>query len=243
MEDDKDMGVDVAEMHRFLVNLPDTEYFLEDRNEKGLEYVVQFICNYAVHCYGWRDIQRQCRSKPGISPLTIVTTSDIAFCLTVIENSMAYWEFWYNKKGAFQMDAGELEKYKKKNQAKMTSEERSRYTVPAKKFTNLRETKKTFGRDGWSKEGKNYYQTQLITWKTFASNKDVQTRLEIKFEDYVRENDVCKYWKEKGSRFSEGGDEEAFDDGDDDPDFTVSFSCSPLKKSDIEDNEEEDDGE
>ncbi len=187
--------IDVRATHQFLVELPDNDYFKEEGNEKEMNKVIDFAAKYVLQCYGMKDVKRMVLESPGKTAMDVWTTSDFAYVLAVMEDKMDQWDHLIKLEGEGTTKE-DMKKYHKKNQVNMTEDEKEKYTMTPKKFTNMN-TKRQFSGDGWSSEGKRFYHTMWSKYKVFAQDKDLWDSLIATWEEYVEETGICKEWRKK----------------------------------------------
>ena len=76
------------------------------------------------------------------------------------------------------------------------SADRERYTKKRAKFTD-RKNKRSYLRAGWNKEGIEFYETQLASWRKFRRNKMLWSKLEVAWDSYVEDSGFGSHWKEQ----------------------------------------------
>ena len=172
---------------KILVNLPKDGW----DDDKSFWPITNFIGKYVAKLYGKRKIDSWSKTNKGKSFLSMITTSDIAYCLTVMVNNYDVWDQWFKIK-----DHGkeELDKYKVKNQSNMTNEEKATYLRNTPKFTSKKE-KKTYLDHGFSRTGVVFYNEKWKMWRLFSSDREKWDKLEICWEEYVTQTGFGRQWK------------------------------------------------
>ena len=156
-------------MHKFVDELPDNTHFIDDENKGDFEKVFDLIVNYAVQCYGMKDLRQKVKSRPGTMLLNLITTSDMGYAKAVVEDHMDYWDHVIRIEDKAKE---EKKKYVKKNQGAMTLEEKERCMMTSKTHTSKEDRKNEFGKDDWSHEGKQFYMAAWGKWRKFLSSQD-----------------------------------------------------------------------
>jgi hypothetical protein len=192
---------------KILNNLPQDGW----DEDKSFWPIINFIGKYVAKLYGKRKIQQWSEINKGKSFLCMITTSDIAYCLTVTVNNYEVWNQWFAIKD---LGKEELDKYKVKSQSKMTNEEKATYLKKAPKFTKKRE-KKTYLEHGFSKSGVAFYNEKWKMWRQFFMDKGKRDKLEICWEEYVRVTGFGRQWK------SSSDVEDNYDDVEEEVDETM----------------------
>ena len=76
----------------------------------------------------------------------------------------------------------------------MTNDEKAKYLKKAPKFSNKRE-KKNYLEHGFSKSGVAFYNEKWKMWRQFFGDKGKWDKLEICWEEYVRQTGFGRQWK------------------------------------------------
>ena len=191
-------GIDIEEEQDFFINLPGPSHFAKDENKEDLKRILGFLARNVVILYGKNYLRRKYEEHPGNNLLNFITWEDAAYILAVRENGMDVWkqEMELKKDGA---DQYELDKYKVKNQAGMSDEDRLKYHKLTPKFTQKKGVRCAFSESRWSQEGVLFYQRCLKKLVDFASGEDMYERLELVWEEYVEETGFGVHWREKTS--------------------------------------------
>ena len=104
---------------------------------------------------------RSTSKKKGYTFFDLMTISDIAYTVAVLENSHEVWDEEYKKK---RMSGVEWAQYR-------TSDG---YTSSKPKFTDRKGRKREYCDSGWSKEGTDFYNGVYQRWKVIAFKNNVR---------------------------------------------------------------------
>ena len=124
---------------------------MNEDNSEDLELYFVFVTKWAIQCYGPRYIKKKLRTNKGTIILDVVTASDMAYVEAVMVDQK---EYWIHLLKLSKLCKAEKDKYLKKNQHKMSDEDKAKYSVPEKMFTNKDKKRRHFGEDSWTTEGK-----------------------------------------------------------------------------------------
>ena len=175
--------VDLEEQHRVFCSLPPLEDFKDGRYFK---MIFDFLVNYVVKLYGISRIRSTLESSPGCGPIDLVTTSDFAYVVAIIENKKKVWEQQARMKG---MSDEEKKGYK----------DSSDYKGEEPTFTSRRGKKYEYLGSGWTKEGKVFYNKVWREWKKMFKKEELWEMLEVAWDMYESDNEVVKMWQKKVS--------------------------------------------
>jgi hypothetical protein len=151
--------------------------------------IFAFVEKFVSRIYGIRQINTWLSKKKGSTFFNLMTVSDIAYTVAVLENSYEVWDQEYKKKRMYKV---EWEQYKK-------SED---YTVEKPKFTDRKGKKREYCDSGWSKDGINFYNEVRKWWKDIAFNNNLRvwSDLEKAWAVYAEENDFGNVYSRKKTR-------------------------------------------
>ena len=145
-----------------------------------------FVEKFVSKLYGVRKINAWLSKKKGSTFFDLMTVSDIAYVVAVLENSYEVWDIEYNKK---RMSMVEWKQYKESDE----------YTSTKTKFTGRKGRKREYCDSGWSNEGIEFYNDVLKQWKTIAHDNTagVWENLEEAWELYAEENNFGRVYSRK----------------------------------------------
>jgi hypothetical protein len=124
--------------------------------EEGYKLMIfAFVAKFVSRIYGVPMINPWLSKKKGSPCFNLMTISDIAYTVAVLENSYEVWEQEYNKKRMSRID---WEMYK----------ESEDYTVKKPKYTNWKGKKREYCNLGWSKDGIEFYNEVRKRWRDIA---------------------------------------------------------------------------
>jgi hypothetical protein len=127
--------------------------------------------------------------KKGSAFFDLMTMSDIAYTVAVLENSYEVWDKGYNKK---KMSRTEWEFY-------MKSED---YAIQKPKYTDQKGKKREYCNLGWSKDGIEFYNEVRKQWRdiAFANNCGIWSDFEGAWATYAEENNFGNIYSQKNTR-------------------------------------------
>ena len=151
--------------------------------------ICAFVDKFVSKIYGIRKINTWLSKKKGCTFFDLMTISDLAYTVAVLENSYEVWNREYKKT---RMSTVEWEQYR-------TGDD---YTSTMPKFTNRKGRKREYCDSGWSKEGIDFYNGVYQRWKVIAhsNNCGVWSSLEEAWESYAQENNVGNGYSRKKTR-------------------------------------------
>ena len=175
MEDKAGMN----ERHRMLSKPPSNDEFKEG---DLFNVLFDFIGDYVVKLYGINKVRATMVANPGYGLIDVVTASDLAYVVAVIEDKKGVWEQTVHLK-------------------RMTQEERFRvkdltdFAVEEPRFTSRKGVKKEYLGNGWSKEGIQMYNDVWKKWKEKFRDEVFWDLLGVAWELYESEKEVAKMWR------------------------------------------------
>lgn len=182
------------EWHASMKKLPDPNAF---KSNKDFYPILDLFAKYATKLYGMSNIQANIKNNKGTTLLDVITMSDVAYVVTLIENNVAKWE------EAIEIEAlheDEQAKFKPKNRRMLSdATAREKYTKKKSKFTNRKGRKSGYLGHGWSKDGIEFYNSNWKMWRKFSRNKEVWGKMEIAWESYVMVKGFGKQWNENSA--------------------------------------------
>jgi hypothetical protein len=145
----------------------------------------------------------------------------MAYVEAVIEDSKDQWDHIIELEDKV-IDDDEKKKFLKKNQRGMSKQDQSKYTMTPKKFTIKQQRKNTFGRDGWSSEGKKYYKVALAKWKHIYGDRELYDRMVVVYDEWVSTNEVLREWRKSyRTNYDDNNDSDVDEDEADDVRFVI----------------------
>ena len=177
--------IDYKEVRDLLVN-PKSIMLMDEVNKMT---ICAFVDKYISKIYGIRKINSWLIKKKGYTFFDLMTISDIAYTVAVLENSHEVWDEEYKKK---RMSGVEWAQYR-------TSDD---YTSSKPKFTDRKGRKREYCDSGWSKEGTDFYNGVYQRWKViaFKNNVRVWSSLEEEWALYAEENNFGNGYSRKKMR-------------------------------------------
>jgi hypothetical protein len=177
--------IDYEEVRELLVQ-PKSIMLMDEVNKMT---ICAFVDKYISKIYGIRKINSWLSKKKGYTFFDLMTISDIAYTVAVLENSHEVWDEEYKKK---RMSAVEWAQYR-------TSDD---YTSTKPKFTDRKGRKREYCDSGWSKEGIDFYNEVYQRWKVIAFNNNVRvwSSLEEAWESYADETNFGNGYSRKKMR-------------------------------------------
>jgi hypothetical protein len=147
------------------------------------------VDKFVSKIYGIRKINSWLSKKKGCTFFDLMTISDIAYTVAVLENSYEVWDREYKKT---RMSTVEWAQYRTRDD----------YTSTKPKFMDRKGRKKEYCDSGWSKEGIDFYNGVNQLWKVIAFNNNVRvwSSLEEAWESNVEENNFGNGYSRKKAR-------------------------------------------
>ena len=164
-----------------LIWLPSTKDFQDGQHFKMM---FEFLMNYVVKLYGVARMRSSMEDNPGCRPMDMVTTSDFAYVITILENKRLVWQ-------------------QQVQLARMTEEERSRfkesdeYQEEVAKFTSRKGKRYKYLSSGWTEKGKMFYGDVWRRWKNKFKNEEFCSMMGVAWEEYENDSDTIKLWKKR----------------------------------------------
>ena len=126
--------------------------YLENEQGVALNKFFTFIKEYVKYIYKVGEIKKWLYRNKGKSMLDFITPSDVAYCVSFIENSRDLWE------QDMLVKAGSSEEQTKyKGIVLETEAEREKHAKKIPKFTKGEKTTRTSGAVMWNQEGERFY--------------------------------------------------------------------------------------
>ena len=181
----------------------------DDTTVEDLDAVYRFVTMIVSKLIGKRALKKEMVNNKGKSPFDIITVSDIAYALTIIENNREKWDQEFS---IMYLAPEEQEKWK--NRKDLPEEERGSYTKIQPRFTKKKGNKAAYKKAGMNQEGKDYFAGQLSTWKTLFGDRDSWDRLLVGWDLYNTANEWSEQWvaREGINQTAMGGEMEAVRD-------------------------------
>jgi len=166
------------------MDIPTDISLVDDDTE--LEPIFRFIKNTVSLFYGKRRIVKSLKNNPGSSLLDLVTMSDIAYGLTLVENSKEVWDEDFE---ILQLTPEEQAKWK--NPKSLPPDERVKYTKTRKpKYTSRKGRKAKYMEPGMNEEGIKSYEARWKKWKALARHKESWEMLQEGWITYQQKYDT-----------------------------------------------------
>ena len=163
---------------------------VEDLSTPLSRNVFYFIVECVVKTYSAKRVMRWIEKHRGRSAIEMITVSDIAYSIVVIENGKDVWD-----QQEYIKTLPESEKLKYKNPKSLSIEERGEYTKALPKYTQRKGKKSGYLSCGWSKEGRLRYKKILARWSALYKDKDWLCEWQAGWDEFVEETSVCSYWR------------------------------------------------
>ncbi len=139
--------------------------------------IFHFLAKFVSRLYGMRTVAKWMYKKKGASFFDMITMSDIAYTIAVVENSYEYWDQCFELKNMSDKD----------QEAHVKSDE---YTKKLPLFTSPAGRQRKYCGSGWSDEGIEFFNNVWMQWKTISKENrcDVWTELKEDWVEYAEEN-------------------------------------------------------
>jgi hypothetical protein len=155
--------------------------------EEGYKLTIfAFVAKFVSRIYGICKLNTWLSKKKGSTFFNLMTISDIAYTVAVLENRYEVWDKEYKKKKMSRVD---WEKYKESDD----------YTIKKPKYTDQEGKKREYCNSGWSKDGIEFYNEVRKQWRdiAFKNNQKVWSCLEEAWAKYAEENDFGNIYSQK----------------------------------------------
>lgn len=183
-------------------------------------HLLHFILECVVKTYSARHVTDWIEKNAGKTTLDMITASDVAYAIVVVENSGHVWD---QQERIKTLPEEEQEKYK--NPKLLPPEEQEEYAKEEPKYTRRKGRRAGYMTCGWSKKGKLRYMEIVSKWDALFKNEDWKGELRVMWEDFIEESGVCSYWT-KGPKKSRGTvDTNSFSEDDDEVCDDDQFFC------------------
>jgi hypothetical protein len=186
--------------------------------------IFAFIVECVVKTYGWRQVGEWIEKNRGKTVLDMITVSDIAYSITIIENNGKVWDQQELIKRA---SAVEQEKFK--NPRSVPLRDREKYVKKLPKYTSRKGRKSGYLSSGWTKEGKSRFNEIRKTWTDLYEDKFWLDLWQMHWEEYSEKTEVCSYWVKSAVDTSAEDGANKEDDDDDVCDDDM-FCSKPMGK-------------
>ena len=161
----------------------------------------EFVWHIGAKIYSKSFLRNELKKKKGRSLIGTLTNSDYAMVATVLENSL---EVWVDEKKIKGLSHDIQALYLKKNQVKMSDEEKEEYRKATSKWTKNEGVKRGFMEVGWSGEGIEYYRQVEEAFSKAKADKQRWKDLEEAWKEYANEHcDLTEYRPTKKARTSD----------------------------------------
>lgn len=158
-----------------------------------------FIVECVVKTYGQSKITKWVEKHPGKTVLDMITVSDIAYSVVVIDNSSKVWEQQEHIKT---LDDEEQEKFK--NPKLLPARERAEYAKVLPKYTQRKGKKAGYLASGWNNDGRLKYKDVKKNWDMLYEIDDWLELWREDWENFCAETKLCSYWVRKVGATSAG---------------------------------------
>ena len=154
-----------------------------------LSAVYRFITEIAVKLVGKRALKKWMRDNKGKSALDMITMSDVAYCLTLIENNKEKWD------QAYMISTLSPEEQKKwKDNKTLSADERTSYTKKEPLFTSRRGNKSSYKKSGLNEDGVAFYRKHFEAWKTLARDSTSWDMLQEGWSEFNSDTGWSEQW-------------------------------------------------
>lgn len=200
--------------------------------ERTRNMMYDFISDCVLKTYGWRFVGKWIEKSPGKSVMDMITVSDIAYAITVIENSKEVWEQQEEIKA---MSPTQQEKFK--NPKALPASQRKKYTKKVPKYTTRKGRVAGYLATGWTKDGKKRYMEIKKTWDTlYKDDLWIEQWLRC-WDDYAERYEILSYWVKNKSGLGDQGTADKEKDEDEVCDDTLFCSSSTGARVTVVTNE------
>ena len=157
---------------------------LQDEIKKKIIFV--FVSKFVSKIYGVCMINAWLSKKKGCTFFDMMTMSDFAYTVAVLENSYEVWDQEIKKEN---MTSTEWETY-------MKSED---YIEKTPKYTDRKGKKREYCGSGWSKAGIEFFNDVRTRWREISSRNMVNawSNLEKDWAEYAEENNFGNMYTRK----------------------------------------------
>ena len=194
----------------------DDQHLIEVEQRKRAEGLIRFIGVYVSKLYGDKAIKAWMKNNKGKTFLDMITMSDVAYCVALVENSHEVWEEELEaKKEIAKLPSDEQEKFRKKGKLSKVDKKRFLKREPKDtKFTSRKGTTRVYLSHGWNRAGVCLFNQTWATFKGVASNQETWEKMQILWEEYAEESGFGKEWRiqtmspEDGNECDEEDEEE-----------------------------------
>lgn len=171
---------------------------------------MKFFAEYVSKLYGLRKIQDWMKRKKGKTFLDLITMSDIAYCILLVDCHHQEWmDDLEVKKEIAKLPMEDQEKYRKKRRLPR-ADKKSLLGREAKRstYTGMKGVSRGYLSHGFNKERADLFKTLWKDWKDVASNREAWKRMEESWDAYVEETGFGKQWVDLRAVDSDGDGEE-----------------------------------
>ena len=174
-----------------LSNLTDPK---RDMTSDETSNIFYFIVECVVKTYGTKKISSYIERNVDSTVLDMITVSDIAYSVVVIENSGDVWEQQEYLKTC---DAEELEEYK--NPDKLEPEEKEMYQKKTPKYTQRKGRRAGYLSSGWNNAGRHRYREIMARWRELYADEGWYSAWTEEWTAFCEATNACAYWSRKVS--------------------------------------------
>ena len=160
-----------------------------DTPHEDLNTIYRFFFNFVVNLYGKRYVKEWTKKNKGCSLLDMITMSDVAYSLTLVDNNVERWD-----QAHMISELPKDERDKWRTPRKLPADERKNYIKIEPKYTSKKNNKGVYKKSGMSDEGIGFYNTHWEAWKRLARNKSSWELLQIGWDTYVEETGMSEHW-------------------------------------------------
>ena len=171
--------VNLDKRHTFLKNLPPREDF---KHGTKFDSIFHLMMKYVVKLYGSVKVRSAMKDNPGSGVVDLVTASDFAYVVAVIEDKKEVWE-----------QQAALQRHSKEEQIRIR--EMPDFKKAGPKFTSRRGLKYEYLGSGWGKDGVRFYDEVLKTWRKRMKDEEFWDMMQVAWEVYEEENEVGNMWR------------------------------------------------
>ena len=169
----------MEERHRMLTKPPSNEEF---KTKQVIDVLIEFIIKYIPKMYGIHKIRSILAANPGQNLIHVMTVSDLAYAVSVIEDKKRMWEE--------QVELANMSPEERRN-----VQEDPKYKQAQPRFTGRKGIKASYLGHAWSKEGIKHYNDRLQLWKEKFRDPVFWDHLQLSCEMYDDPSKVLKMWR------------------------------------------------
>ena len=153
---------------------------------KRTSQAVSFIANYVSKIYGPHFIDGWIRKNKDQRFINLITMSDVAYCITLVENYHKVWtEEIEIRKEIEKLPENEQGHFKRKKLTKSEKEQFLGREPKDSKFAHKKGNRRKYMSHGWNEEGIAFYNKFWKFWKGISSNRINWDKMGVLWDDYA----------------------------------------------------------